>query len=584
VLKALAKEPKDWFGTADELGAELRRFLENRPIRSRPIPAYERLWRWCERNPWLAAANITAAVLTTVLAVGSTIAARIYRDQVDALQLEQRRTRVAHRGLVAQLDRTTKAEAKAQFALGQSLLSEGAALQRTGLVGQRFESLDRLARSAKLLRDDPKGHAKLPELRDHAIAAMGLTDLRLRSERQIPLVHGYGPDPMRERYAVIEQRGGETVVRRTSDDRETVRLPRPQESFFHGELNFSPDGVHLLICYYLDGESYLTDVWHLGRRERVCHQPTRTGAHAFLPDGRRFVFAPPGKDLIVWDLVGRNEVKRLPLEFRALSMCVDPEGHRLAANAGAGPLEARILDLETGRVFAAWKDQVGNGAMSWSSDGRLLAIGHWDGRVFVWDVERTRLTSVLYGHTHAIAGCLFAPKGHLLVTGSWDGTSRLWDASTGEALLSAPGRGLERFSSDGHRLTGGRGPDVCEWDVIHGREVRSVNPGLIGNRTEVSANGFVFAAQFSPDNRLAALATGAGVYLYDANFGRKLARLVVGNCHTILFDRMGRSLITHGDRGLFRWPIRTDGTEASPTLCVGPPELLQEPSGSAIFD
>ena len=51
VLKALAKDPKDRFATADELAAELRRFLENRPIRSRPIPAYERIWRWCKRNP-----------------------------------------------------------------------------------------------------------------------------------------------------------------------------------------------------------------------------------------------------------------------------------------------------------------------------------------------------------------------------------------------------------------------------------------------------------------------------------------------------------------------------------------------------
>ncbi len=35
VLKALAKDPADRFATADELASELRRFLENRPIRSR---------------------------------------------------------------------------------------------------------------------------------------------------------------------------------------------------------------------------------------------------------------------------------------------------------------------------------------------------------------------------------------------------------------------------------------------------------------------------------------------------------------------------------------------------------------------
>ena len=38
VLKALAKDPKDRFASAGELGDELRRYLESRPIRSRPDP------------------------------------------------------------------------------------------------------------------------------------------------------------------------------------------------------------------------------------------------------------------------------------------------------------------------------------------------------------------------------------------------------------------------------------------------------------------------------------------------------------------------------------------------------------------
>ena len=58
VLKALAKDPKDRFAAAAELGDELRRYLESRPIRSRPVGPVERLWRWCKRSPGLAAASI----------------------------------------------------------------------------------------------------------------------------------------------------------------------------------------------------------------------------------------------------------------------------------------------------------------------------------------------------------------------------------------------------------------------------------------------------------------------------------------------------------------------------------------------
>ena len=67
VQKALAKDPKDRFASAAELGDELRRYLESRPILSRPVGPVERLWRWCKRSPGLAAASIGAALLTTIL-------------------------------------------------------------------------------------------------------------------------------------------------------------------------------------------------------------------------------------------------------------------------------------------------------------------------------------------------------------------------------------------------------------------------------------------------------------------------------------------------------------------------------------
>jgi serine/threonine protein kinase len=187
-LKVLAKDPKDRCDKAGELRDELRRFLEGRATRWRRVGAVEQFRRWCKRNPGLAAANIAAAVLTTVLAIGSTIAAWVYRDQVGALQFEHRRTQVAQSGLVSQLEKTQNAERQGRLELGKSLQAEGAALQRTGLSGQRFKSLDRLAAAARELREHPEGRARLPDLRDQAITAMGLTDLRVLWQRDIGLV------------------------------------------------------------------------------------------------------------------------------------------------------------------------------------------------------------------------------------------------------------------------------------------------------------------------------------------------------------------------------------------------------------
>jgi hypothetical protein len=103
-------------------------------------------------------------------------------------------------------------------------------------------------------------------------------------------------DQALERYAVVERESGQAVVRRLDDDGELFRVPQPSVSFSYTNPAFSPDGQHLLIGYRLTGEDIaLCDVWHLGRRERVFQQRSRGGL-AFHPDGRRLVFAPPGKD------------------------------------------------------------------------------------------------------------------------------------------------------------------------------------------------------------------------------------------------------------------------------------------------
>src|SRR5262249_3386569 len=281
--------------------------------------------------------------------------------------------------------------------------------------------------------------------------------------------------------------------------------------------------------------------------ERVFHQPSRTGEIAFHPDGRRLVFAPPGNDLIVWDLVERREVKRVPLDFQPAGLHLDSEGRWIAVSAWVAPFRIQILDLDTGRALASWTDQVGNTVMSWSHDDRLLAAGHGDGRVFVWDVERGRLASVLQGHTSPVIYCQFAPEGHLLATASWDGTSRLWNASTGESLATVPSLHFMGFSPDGRRAAFSKGPTLGVGDVAHGQEVSTLNPLLVGNRTQVTPLDGVGAARFSSDSRLAALAAGTGVHLYEVPGGREPAYLDAGSGNSVLFDRDGRSLISYSD-------------------------------------
>lgn len=64
-LKCLEKRPARRYATAQDLAADLRRFLDSQPIVARPISTFERLGKWTYRSPWQAAAA-GALMLTLV--------------------------------------------------------------------------------------------------------------------------------------------------------------------------------------------------------------------------------------------------------------------------------------------------------------------------------------------------------------------------------------------------------------------------------------------------------------------------------------------------------------------------------------
>src|SRR5262249_38869768 len=92
VLKCLNKEPNRRFPSARELADDLQRFLSGHPIRSRPLSRAERGWRWCVRNPVIAALLTTLAlVLTTSLL----LVTWKWRAEVAAVAQTQQKKRLA---------------------------------------------------------------------------------------------------------------------------------------------------------------------------------------------------------------------------------------------------------------------------------------------------------------------------------------------------------------------------------------------------------------------------------------------------------------------------------------------------------
>jgi serine/threonine-protein kinase len=84
-LKCLQKDPQRRYASAQALSDDLRRFLSDQPILARPASAWERLARWCVRNPSVASLLGAVAVLLMLVALGSLAAAyRISREKAEA--------------------------------------------------------------------------------------------------------------------------------------------------------------------------------------------------------------------------------------------------------------------------------------------------------------------------------------------------------------------------------------------------------------------------------------------------------------------------------------------------------------------
>jgi WD40 repeat protein len=580
-LKCLEKEPKKRYGSAEELAGRLRLFLDGKPIPDRPVGKPERLWRWCRRNPVVAAQAASVAVLLVLLAVGASIS---------ALWLREERNQAVQRGR-----ETDAARLDANHKLLQSYLDQARADRWSGRAGRRSRALTALGAAAELggqlgLPDD-----RFLELRNEAIAVLTLADLRAAREHAAQAGtpwSGVTIDARAEQYAYCDHQ--KTIwVRGVADDRPIdhwsgeepawVQCFSPNGRFLAGKYHApgaeSESGqVRLLIRDVARGEAVLDEQFD------VCGQ-----ALAFHADSRRLAVGGLDGWVHLWDLLGDKSKKRLAQVPAPLCLAFHPRGRELAVYNGTAH-EVQVLDVENETVRARLHLPFHAFALAWHPEGNLLAAaGGVDPNdqfpVYVWDTTARRETLVLRGHSAEVRGVAFSHGGDLLASTGWNGSTRLWDPWTGRQLVSEREGGERVQFGPDDRVLGvvGRGGFNLR-DSATGRECRALH-GHTGYKGP-------WCVDFSPDGRLLASAGNDGVRLWDVAAAR-CARILPGEqAESARFrTTTDRSLITSGGAGVYHWPIVPDPDDPGRGLWIGPARPLLDgwhydvclgPSGCAL--
>jgi len=446
VAKAMAKDISARYLTAQDLGDDLNRFLEGRPVKARRASAWQQGIRWSRRNP-VVAALLTALVLV-FLAGFAAVTMQWRRAEAEANRANQ----------------TARAEAEARAA--ESRLRIQAQVEAAARVFDRALELARrgdvdqgLLWMAEALRRAP---SERPEL-----GRMARTNLTAWTG-QVP--------PLR---AILEH---------------------------HAEIHqavFRSDG-RAVLTGSLDGTA---QIWDTSTGQPIG-PPLKHGDHgdqvlsvAFSPNGRLILTGGSDGKVRLWDAAtGKPAATTLLHGASVWYIAFSPDG-RLFMTFG-GDHRVRLWNSATGRPVG---QPVGHGEVAnvdFSPDGRFLLTGGTDGVARLWDVATGQPTGAIFRHDDTVTSARFSPDQRLIATGSKDGTSRLWNAATGQPIGPILHHGTANsrlvFSPNGKLLLAtGLDGTARLWDTATGQP--------IGPTLRHASQ--VWVAAFSPDGKL--LLTGS---------------------------------------------------------------------------
>jgi len=306
-------------------------------------------------------------------------------------------------------------------------------------------------------------------------------------------------------------------------------------------LAFSPTG-HLLAAVSQDSAS----VWDLETRDFTVIQTDASDLAfvRFSPDGRLFGSGCHGS-LRLWDAESCQCIASLDVSGRVLGdVWFGGDGKLIAA--GWDEKRIYIWDARFSPCGPTLKGSVSAAAAAaaFRADGQLVAVGSEDGTITVWSVEPRGCIAVLNKHTDVVSHVCFTANGERLASGCRDCTIQLWNAESWESIATldtfkAPVLGL-CFSPDDKLLASGSNDRILLW---------TVEPPVCLAVIEGHA-GAVLDLAFSPDGRwLASSCQNRSVRIWDVRSH---------TCEAILLPHMAWAL---------RVTFSSDGKRLAASTC-----------------
>lgn len=574
VNKALAKDKARRYQSAADLAADIRAFLEGKPIAARQDSALYVLGTQMRRHKGAVAAGAAALLGLVAFAVYASVQARV----------SARLARAAQEELIS------------------STIERGRSLGLAGNIGAAEDLL-----WPEMLRR--------PESRRTFFALWELYS-RERCEATIPLTgraesHRMRLSPDGGRLAVT---GGVRPGLVTLIDTDRLE-PEGQFDAVGGEggtdvsISFSRTGRLLtgdargrVAMWDADQRRLIGEVWSAGHAvvDLACH-PGMDRAAVLLDDGtltlislERAPGSPSSEPIATWK---RDEPPSPGTDGRPMALAFAPAGDRVAVSFRDGRVWVVSGSDLRPRLTIRSDEQEGAGPLAFSADGSRLASARVSRAVRIWDAHTGEALHTLQAANGGVRGLSFSSDGsRLMAIGWW--YLQVWDLATqrvvqtsatrtagGDLAVSPDGRVVyadiataigvwELDPHAGHTIVDGQPQSrtlACftpTGDLISGDGNGNVrlltDPG--GDEVALLGTGSrrIRAIRFSPTAPIAAVADSNGVLmLLDAQKRVKLAEWPeywMPTNEGLSFDSSGSRLALPAKGGVFKVISIPDGT------------------------